>query len=58
VEAANADLTLPFDSVNVSVPNSGRPFGLRVLVAGGRTGVKVCDPNPALVYPNDPKACP
>jgi type IV fimbrial biogenesis protein FimT len=60
VEGANADLTLPFDAVSISVPNSGRAFGLRVVVPtiGSSSGIKVCDPNPALVYPTDPKACP
>ena len=60
VEPANADATAPFTSINVAVANSSRQAtgGLRVLVGNGRTGIKVCDPNPALSYPTDPKACP
>jgi type IV fimbrial biogenesis protein FimT len=58
IEAANADASLPFDTINVSVPNSARPAGLRVIVptVGGTSGIKVC--NPALAYPADPRGCP
>jgi type IV fimbrial biogenesis protein FimT len=54
VAATNADGTDPFDTVDVTVSVTGsRP--LRVLVGGGRTGIKICDP--AWAAP-DPKGCP
>ena len=54
IEAKNADGSDPFDTVDVtsSVSNT-RP--LRILVGGGRSGVKICDPK----YPGtDPMGCP
>jgi type IV fimbrial biogenesis protein FimT len=51
--AANADATPPFDTVDVTTPSG--PRSLRVLVGGGRTGIKICDPAFAA---SDPKGCP
>jgi len=54
VATANADGSDPFDTVDVTLAVTGsRP--LRVLVGGGRTGIKICDPAWA---PPDPKGCP
>ncbi len=53
VAPANADASLPFDRVDVTT--SAGPRSLRVLVGGGRTGIKICDP----AWPaTDPKGCP
>lgn len=57
VEAANAAApTVPFTSIDISNPNGTRP--LRVMVGNLRTGIKICDPNAAFVWPKDPQACP
>jgi type IV fimbrial biogenesis protein FimT len=54
VAAANADGSPPFTQVDVTTSYAGTR-SLRVLVGGGRTGVKICDP----AYPaTDPKGCP
>lgn len=54
VAAANNDGSAPFTQVDIASPLADtRP--LRILVAGGRTGIKVCDP----AWPaTDPKGCP
>jgi len=53
VLALNADLSTPFNSVDVTATAAARP--LRVLVGGSRTGIKICDP----AWPaTDPKGCP
>jgi prepilin-type N-terminal cleavage/methylation domain-containing protein len=54
VAAQNADTSAPFTVVDVTSPvTDTRP--LRVLVGGGRTGIKICDP----AWPaTDPKGCP
>jgi type IV fimbrial biogenesis protein FimT len=43
--------------IDVTMPSMAGTRPLRVLVGNGRTGVKLCDPDPAIVFP-DPKACP
>jgi type IV fimbrial biogenesis protein FimT len=54
IEPANAAAPLlPFSTVNISMSSGSRP--LRVLVGGGTTGIKVCDPK--FVWP-DPQGCP
>lgn len=54
IEQNNAAAPLaPFTSIDVSNPDQTRP--LRVLVGGGKTGIKICDPKYA--WP-DPKGCP
>jgi type IV fimbrial biogenesis protein FimT len=43
--------------VDLSMPAVASTHPLRVLVGNGRTGVKICDPDPKWVFP-DPRACP
>ena len=43
--------------VDLSMPAVVGTHPLRVLVGNGRTGVKICDPDPKWVFP-DPRACP
>jgi hypothetical protein len=43
--------------VDLSMPAVASTHPLRVLVGAGRTGVKICDPDPMWVFP-DPRACP
>ena len=43
--------------VDLSMPAVAKTTPLRVLVGNGRTGVKICDPDPKWVFP-DPRACP
>jgi len=54
VAAANADGSAPFTQVDVASSLSDTR-ALRVLIGGGRTGIKICDP----AWPaTDPKGCP
>ena len=54
IAAANADASAPFNRVDVTTGFAGERV-LRVLVGGGRTGIKICDP----AWPaSDPKGCP
>ncbi len=59
VRAANADASLPFEQVTIA-PTTGvvGARNLRVLVGGGRTGIKICDPQWTVIDANDAKACP
>jgi type IV fimbrial biogenesis protein FimT len=57
VALANADGTAPLDTIDISSSVSGTR-ALRVLVGGGRSGVKVCDPAWNSIDATDPKACP
>lgn len=43
--------------IDLSMPAVANTHPLRVLVGAGRTGVKICDPDPKWVFP-DPRACP
>ncbi len=57
VLAANADTTLPISEVAVTFSTgllNTRP--LTVLVGGGRTGIKICDPDPS-VPSTSPRFC-
>jgi type IV fimbrial biogenesis protein FimT len=56
VADANADASLPFTQVDISSTLSDT-HQRRVLVGGGRTGIKICDPDASLAV-TDPKACP
>lgn len=50
----NADASNPFERVDFAISGQSSR-DLRVLVGGGRTGVKICDP----AWPaTDPKGCP
>ncbi len=58
---ANANVpTEPITRVDVTMSSASKPTGLRVLIANGAggSGVRVCDPDPNLVWPTDGKACP
>ena len=59
VQRAGPDVPDPANLVQVdlSMPAVANTQPLRVLVGNGRTGVKMCDPNPKCVVP-DPRGCP
>lgn len=59
IRAANADASVPFEQVTIA-PSTGiaGARNLRVLVGGGRSGIKICDPQWTVINANDPKACP
>lgn len=57
ITTPNADGTNPLETVDISSSVSGTR-ALRVVVGGGRTGIKICDPAWNAIDPADPKACP
>jgi len=51
----NPDASAPFEILNLTRPGVAGARALRILVGGGRTGIKICDP----AWPaSDPKGCP
>ena len=54
IEGANADASLPIDTIDVNVAGAGR--ALRVVIGLTRNGIRVCDPRYS--WPLDPKGCP
>jgi type IV fimbrial biogenesis protein FimT len=60
IAGVNADGSPVLTQVDIA-STGGNPAthrNLTVLVGGGRTGIKICDPKWTAVNPNDPKACP